>query len=322
MKRVLLFVVVVAALTIGLFPSLSFAQDWPYSPYIYLPQDSNQQRGDFSGVENYVFYPWYLPGCQNTNMRWHADAQIHDAVSTALQNWHNAVPELTFQEVAQGQDVDFFVAELDPWGVNVDGMTVFTNFTYAATPDASYWTHAQIFIDQGQWNQQGLIGCIAHEIGHLLGLHERYGAGGVCNAVETTIMDAMIGKVQTCDGLQGPSALDEQRIYDFWAKGYRTMNASACGTVGTYQWKDLSWAENYYLFQVFYSNGQNWVYYYGRNHVENVGTEFFYSDRMLQEVVNRQTYGAPAGWHCACGKSYFPKFNTYGSWQCQSVILQ
>ncbi|MBM3156158.1 MAG: hypothetical protein FJ004_02605 [Chloroflexi bacterium] len=321
MKRVILFVVGVAALILGLFPSVSFAQDWPYSPYIYAAEDSTKQRAEFQGTENYVFYYWYIPQTPIQNIRWKAEAQIRDAVNAAFQNWHNAVPELTFQEVAQGQDMEFFVAELDPWDPNANGMTIFTNFTYVATPNASYWTNAQILIDPGQWNQQALIGCIAHEIGHLLGLHERYGAA--CNAVEVTIMDAMLGKLQTCDGLQGPSALDEKRIYEFWAKGNMPITGAGCGTVGTWMWKDLSWAENRYSFGIWYWNGNGWTWYYGNEHLENVGTHFSYDNyRNLLEEVNRQTYGAPAGSHCACGHSYFPKFNTNGTWQCQSITLQ
>jgi hypothetical protein len=274
------------------------------------------QRPDFQGTENYVFYWWFLMNSQNSPIFWKADATIRNDVIAAIQSWTNTVPELTFQEVAWAQDVEF---KWEPLQQGIWGLTSWTDFIYDGTANASYWADAVIRINSvaglGQIEKRATI---AHEIGHLLGLHERYGDDPVrCNAVEVSIMDAIL-----CDGLQGPSALDEKRIYEFWSKGNMPITGAGCGTVGNWLWKDLSWAEHHYQFSLWYWNGNGWTWYYSRQHPENVGVDFFYEDRMLQEVINRQTYGAPAGSHCACGHSYFPKFNSYGTWQCQSITLQ
>ncbi|MBM3156156.1 MAG: hypothetical protein FJ004_02595 [Chloroflexi bacterium] len=313
MKWINLFIATIVVLSLVIIPSVSFAQDWPYSPYTYLLENPSLQDPNWYGTENFVFYYWVLPGCQATPIRWKADATIRNDVLVAIQNWTNAVPELTFQEVASGQDIEF---KYEATSTGLPSETVYLEHWWMGTQGASYWKRAKARLNpNANWTAAGKRAAIAHEIGHLLGLSDRHGQTPiVCNQVEVTIMDGMVNLL-SCDGLQGPSALDEKRVYEFWSQGTGTLSGKGCGTVGTYVWKDLSWSEQWYEFDLFYWNGHTWVGYYSSYHTKDIGVHFFKDGIMLQETVDRQTYGAPAGLHIGCVTPYFPKFNTYGNAQ-------
>jgi DNA-binding CsgD family transcriptional regulator len=118
-------------------------------------------------------------------------------------------------------------------------------------------------------------GALNHEIGHAIGLHERY-FGSYSDSVadtcygrgptqtEYTLMDAILplsgSTYLHCDDLTGPNNLDLQRTSDFWTTGFLQnwswVPDGSSNKYVTFRWKDYAWAENYYRLRFYYWSPQ------------------------------------------------------------------
>ena len=90
--------------------------------------------------------------------------------------------------------------------------------------------------------------------------------------------------------------------------------------VGTYTWNDDAWADYRHQPKWFYHDGSQWIEYHSANRTEDVGVHRTTDNRTFTEVVDRNTYDAPAGLHIACGDPWFIKWNTAGTWRCSNQI--
>ena len=134
--------------------------------------------------------------------------------------------------------------------------------------EASYWVTADICInDEVEWvNNDAMISAIAHELGHMYGLHEAYRdstptpaagtpsptpAANQCNHDITSIMDAHVGRLgsEHCDGLTTPTAKDVENVYLAYRDGTlanftasRTTNERGKDVI-RFGWNDHAWGE-------------------------------------------------------------------------------
>jgi hypothetical protein len=203
---------------------------------------------------------------------------------------------------------------------------------------ASYWAKAEVWLDTTDdwiWDSDAAkVQALAHEIGHLYGLHEQYRWDGECNPAKYSVMDTMTGYYDGqgrahvtggCDGLSGPSTTDENNVNAYWGQGSLTnWGSSADGSIGIYTYLDESWAETHHNLQAFYWNGSSCVFYNQQNRSSSVGLHKDFPDYLgyfsLLEARDRTDYGAPAGWHCLCGWPYFVQWDVMGSWTCSPWV--
>lgn len=242
--------------------------------YVYKAEDPAKQTSA-PGIENWVFRWWVL---STTSLWWWADSSLHSDVNTIKNNWTAAVPELTWFEVTSETSADVtFKSGTCPGGAPACNST--TSYFYDSDRDASYWQKSTIYIDNNHdWTAAGKRGALAHEVGHLYGLHEQYldSSGGGCNNSDTTIMDGGTldgsGKIIHCDGLEGPAAIDDKRVTAYWSQGEMSnFTASASGGIGTYTWTDDAWADYRHQPKWFYYDGSQWIEYHSVNRTGDVG---------------------------------------------------
>ncbi|MGB3205176.1 MAG: hypothetical protein WBB28_09325 [Crinalium sp.] len=321
----------VAAL-IGLgFAILQVEEVLAQASYVYKAQNPNKQVSS-DPPENWNYIYW---GLTSGSMTWWADprqSNFPTQVRAAVSNWTTQLPQLKWAEQTSEATADVeFRLERSVCGYQVAGC-VSVNGAEVNSPsrNANYWQNTTVFIDPDyiRTNTQR-VGAIAHEIGHLYGLDERYGTGGACNNSETTIMDgaksAGDGSLDLCDNLQGPSSLDVSRVTDFWSKGQMVnFTTSANGSIGTVTWQDEAWAETSQSVYWFYWNGTNWINYIAKDYINNIGSHRSIPNtavRTLSDQVDRTKYsGVPAGQHMMCVAPYFAGWNIQPGAKCAPEI--
>jgi len=163
------------------------------------------------------------------------------------------------------------------------------NRIYLLSPERGglyMWT-ADIWLNENVYafTAEGARYVIAHELGHVHGLDDRYvaGADDPCNPDEETVMDAARGQsfpdavwiTGGCDDIGGPTALDASRIEDFYA-----VNAAGNPRVEDQErewviwaWDDSAWAENEYRLDYLRWAGTDWVQVDEENYREDVWQE-------------------------------------------------
>lgn len=197
--------------------------------FVYNAQNPDNQIPGAQYTENSNFM-WWANGW--SHVYWWGDPSAGDsfvvAARTAINNWKAAIPQLTWSECIVSEacaDVKFRIGQCVSSGAAGCVMTWPEPSSYL--PDhyrlASYWHKHTIYLDSDYYplmvdsTKRGLL---AHEIGHLYGLDERYNhSSPICNGNEKTIMDGAwqenppYGYVWHCDGLQGPwSGTDVPRV--------------------------------------------------------------------------------------------------------------
>ncbi len=299
-------------------------QEGPFGPQI----------PDIPGPENYVFLFW---GYGSGMLSWRADADVRTNAREAIANWTTAVPQLTWRELQAGEpdsnaDVLFKVQAIHPACLpSAVACTAFTSWFPDSIRRGNYWDEALVTFNVNyNWRQRHLRGIVAHEIGHLYGLHERYPDNpptGACNNGENTIMDGTTfdqqGRVVHCDGIEGPVTLDEQRVTRFWSQGELVgMAATATGTVAAYTWRDRAWSDYEQRLEWFYWDGSAFLLYAQKSKTTDIGTHEVTEPRTLREDIDRTFYGAPGGvTHRMCGQPYFIKYGSLGTRSCVDVFM-
>ena len=211
------------------------------------------------GYENYVFYDWVI---NNSPITYYVEPKIRDDVETALESWmHKDIRDLRWATTS------------DPYVNNVrfeykDCMNNrFGSVTYSpglgdwqsvgssdVNRRVNYLKQVKVCIDsdtnfKSTDTYNGRVNTIAHEIGHIYGLTERYfdykdeDKEGDCNDSEVTIMDGY-----NCDGIDKPQANDISRVKSLYSDGslrkftyVKSRETSATSTV--ISWEDHAWAE-------------------------------------------------------------------------------
>lgn len=283
--------------------------------YVYKAENPSTQDANWSGTENGTFYWWSQ---SITSVWWYTDSALRSDVDVAKNNWTTAVPPLTWLEVSE-TDADL-VFKNESCGGFAACMAV-TQYRHDVNiTNASYIEKARVSIDLNiQSSTSDRRFSIAHEVGHFYGLDERYQEDPVaCNNNEATVMDG-IG----CEpGLEGPAEIDKNRVISYWSEGTLAdwTATSSVQYVADYTWKDRGWSEYEQPLSFYYWDGSNWVLYHNATKIWNIGVHQTTEDRTLEWTVDRRDYGAPAGWHSACGRPYFWQFNTVGTWACSPAV--
>lgn len=335
MRGLLCALLAIALLGAGLLPMTALAAD---PAFIYMAKDPAKQYTaqdcEFGCglTENYVSYKWTFYYA-NRVVYWWAETDLRDEAEEALENWMDEIPDLIWEEKQSEQDAHVVFLDHDVpanFGPAAINMAWWVDDSYK---NASYWLKAEIWLDHDDytWDSDDAKGqAMAHEIGHLYGLHDRYRTNPVaCNPNDDTVMDAMTGTGTTvthqCDYQKGPTEDDVARVDAYYGEGNATdWTATVNGSVITYKWKDQSWAETWYNLQMFYWNGSSWVYFTQYNDWEDEGLHKDFPNDLgnyyLQTTVDRTQYGAPAGWHCIGGWPYMVEYDVMGDWTSSSAV--
>lgn len=305
-------VLLVALLVIGSTPTPLSAHH-----FVNLADDSRFQSGTWAGNENYVFYWWALT---SSSLWWWAEPDLVAATQQAANNWTNS-NGLPFLQVSTRSSADLEVVEdnsISAWAyISVTEIRSANgaNYSYKGRAVIRNSPSDPVAAPQGGWQ-----GTITHEVGHFMGLHERYrdisDGSSFCNA-ESTIMNS-----GSCSNRpSAPSTLDRNRINAIWKGGnLLNMAASPSGTSLSATWKDGAWGEYAHQMYFYYWTGSAWQIVNQVDHNTNIGMrEVAYNTRTLTRAWNRTSYGKPAGWYTACGWSVH-KYGGPGTWACAPSI--
>lgn len=294
--------------------------------FSYIAAERNKQQAE-PGTENWENVWWHF----NEATYWSADANVDSDATAVVNAWAAAIAPLRWNKVPGSSTSDYLFREDASVCGGVPGCHRVTLW-YAWPPyDANFIQRGEIIIDPTftYAPTAGRKGLLAHEVGHVYGLHERYldslGQSG-CNSSETTVMDDMhlnvLNQLVHCDGLEAPAAADTDRVASFWSKGQMVdWTASANGSVGTWRWYDLGWAEHAQRLELWWWNGSSWQYadvytdYYDR-----IGVHRLTEDRQLSQSYNRSALGKPVGWYIVCGWPWFRSYGVWGTWTCGPYI--
>lgn len=344
-----------------LLPATAFA-DWAPPAYEYLDEDPDAQRTTqqcTSGcllTENYTFYHW-MDWWQDYTLDWYCnpDPTYHACVEQAITNWENAFPQTQWAETLNPAEADVQFLLVDTSQLP-DGPTPAYAFHHGWYDDelryASFWDKAEVGVDPINFlwaSADVLTGAIAHEIGHLFGLHDRYymwqPEPGVpdppilsaCNPDEVTIMDTcnvwwdpQEGKLRIlghCDGLTGPDQEDIDRVDPYWGEGeLASWTAEVYGSpsVLSMNWRDRAWTECHANLHYYYWNGNSWVHYDGLCYNPDMGLHEDYPNGLGDRTIFRnnipENFGAADKWNCCCGWPYFKTWDVVGTWTCSPFI--
>lgn len=254
-RRIFNILALVTFLTAWYAPPAAAASDFPL--YTYLAEDLTLQEHpappDPDPPENFAHYYWML--IWGAQMTWSADALILDDAQAAIAAWESTtmIPNLNWGSNAVQ---DGYVKIHDgacPGDTTAVSCYKVGGKYYDPDRDANYLMNVDIYINPTyQWAPLTRKLAIEHELGRFYGLYERKLTGpDACNPDEFTIMDRFYVEnnyVMACDYVDNPTALDKQRVDSFWSGGTPLradlpINAWGNGSVATYRWHDLAWAE-------------------------------------------------------------------------------
>ncbi len=191
------------------------------------------------------------------------------------------------------------------------------------TPNFNWIWHVNVHsVFNNTYTEDAKIGQIAHEIGHIYGLYNRY-TSGACGS-DVSIMDAnLFNGTNTvhCDNLTGPSTLDVTRASDYYGTGEMgNFQSTLVGSTLKYTWDDRAWTDNRHALYLSYHNGTQWIQYALTTASVNAGLEKEIDNQVLVQQINPSSYGTPHGkYYRACGWPLFPTW--HGTWQCSNAIL-
>lgn len=124
---------------------------------------------------------------------------------------------------------------------------------------------------------------LAHELGHVLGLHDKYYPGGYCGP-ENSVMNAL-----GCHSLTGPSVTDGYNLYKYYEAcggSCASLEAvpsslNASGTTVNSQWIHRHWYTLMGHIKYYKSNSQNgpWTHFHTQTPAQNLG---FWEDAVPQ----------------------------------------
>lgn len=141
--------------------------------YIYLQSDPQAQaRYDEPRAyrANFTFHRWALG---TDGAHWIDESNLSSYIEGVIQDWEEAVPELHFiRETSSPHDLKFVISDCN--GAN--GCYIVDSFLDEHSNQASYVHKATIGIheDVVYESDTAIKDTLRHELGHFIGLHERY----------------------------------------------------------------------------------------------------------------------------------------------------
>jgi hypothetical protein len=167
------------------------------------------------------------------------------------------------------------------------------------------------------------ITVLSHEIGHLVGLADRYMSDDSCNPNDTTVMDATRTSgdhvIEGCDGNSaGPMFLDRGRalgFYNWRAPGNVTSSSTASHMYVS--WRDDNWSEYDYPVHIYRweSVPGQWVFVQTYYYNQSIGWMDYSEPGDTWFDWYRLSYNRPPGTSQACIQVYH---HLYGNqaWVC------
>ena len=333
MKKLFLYVIL-TLLVIG--PTVIYVQPVEARHYIYIAENPDWQYPGTPEADNWLMYRWW----NGQSVRWYADLAISFEVEPVINGWWSWFPELIWEKVTQSANADVkFRYGYCPGSTVVLGCTEYETYYYLEQEHASFLKTINVWINPspiGGWSGDGMKSQIAHEIGHVYGLDEKYiempNETADCNPNETSIMDVVLTQPTVhCDNIIEPTALDNQNVRWYWGQTMYGVNKNdlgftgvGVGTEGVWRWKDLAWAEE--LHQVGWwwrpTPQSAWVMYHDESMRDWVGTHFFTDDRTIYRTVNRLSYPlvTGSGEHIMCGNVWVKATGQFGNFRCSNII--
>ncbi len=259
------------------------------------------------------------------NLRWKADSQVRSKVEDAIEEWEDEIDELGWSRVSRNWDIEFVYEDCD-------GMHAFydvTDWDYDRTREARYWEEAKICIDSNfDWEGDGQLSAIAHEIGHAYGLHERYidNRGAARCSSERTIMDTFRPNSggRHCDGLTGPASNDVDRVEEIFEEGELEDSSTRLRrTTLTFAWEDEAWGEDHHHLEYSYWNSSNskWDLLESEDIEDFTGRHEDMEDPFtIADSNDLSRYNKGSGYYVACVWPYFKQYGTYGTSACSDVV--
>lgn len=319
--------------------------------YTYLVEDPIMQTSRSNLSDNWVLYKWW----NYDVVKWYADGGLYSEALNAIDLWRasTAMPDMLWEYWPAEATADLhFYSGTHPDALDALGYTVpvtYVNRDPNGTPpypeNASYLGIMNIWINPNPpnpWTSESRQAQIAHEIGHLFGLNEKYiqrpDGQADCNNTELSIMDAVIAEANPmvhCDNILGPTQLDIKNARQYWGKDYNGVKradilftgvgagpGAGSSTIGVWRTKDLSWAENGHQVAWYWWNGSTWVMYHDEFFVDWIGAHFLTDDRVLFRSIDRTQYPlAGPGAHMMCGKPWFQGTGQFGNYRCSNLIV-
>ena len=315
----------------------------------YAVEHPDSEISGVDGYENWIMYDWAVG---NTGIVWNAPSAIENDVAESLGNWEGAFEELGWATSTSDVNVTFVHQDCGRRRAGWFGPT-----DWRRVGDANYLDKATICISSTMQfsdtaGHNGRVAVIAHEMGHVYGLEERYRHGRGCNPGETSIMDAVRQASATttalrhCDELEGPAtSTDVARVRTLYSKGslpgltatttshQELSNGEATGA--TISWEDAAWAEKEHHIKLFIYESTGWRQFTTESiedgigaHRDILGVPANASPKLyeLSHEFSPQKFSGTQGNerlpdvadYRFCGTPYFLPFNKEGSTNCSS----
>lgn len=298
---------------------------------IYTAQDPEDQDQGISGIENYVFWLPFQVDTVYYRISDNGDASFITDVEDALNAWSNAFPPGTNWYWAPAGSLPFqdvhFRNEACPYAPSATGCIVYTGWQQDSDWNANFIKEVQIWVNPNySWSAGARRGTLAHELGHLFGLDERYRSG--CNPDDYTIMDNAVitnNVVSQCD-TNDPTSIDSQRVTRYWGEegvsgGPVDINLAPYGPELYHGWQDDGWAEYWHRMRLYYwdnASGQ-WI--------EETNWYALYETGVHRETQSRvigpgyYTPQHPNHWYDLCGYGIYYFTYANAAWRCSDVIF-
>lgn len=123
-----------------------------------------------------------------------------------------------------------------------------------------------------------------------------------------------------CDGLEGPSAKDIERVGAYYS-GRSTIwgrlvdwTVATRGPTVTCTWRDLAFAEWRHEVILFWWDGALWQRLGTKYLYDKIGINRITQDRVLTTSFNRNDYGGPPGQYAVNFEAHFRPFYESGEW--------
>jgi hypothetical protein len=280
----------------------------------YLLQDSAMRNWtDTTGKDNWINY-WWQQTLASTF--WWAETALDVKAGDAVSKWASQMPNQKWTKVTDVARADVkFRESSTACGSNVRGCVFIDTIYNDTTRNAYYVKSWTVYQNSSLATNLTLV----HELGHVIGLHERYiddgsQPKGTCNNSEVTIMDRT-----DCDPITGPQSIDITRAKNAYEWGQTTnQSVSVSGSQATLTWQDRAAGEYEHEVFVYWWDSASGVWSHVSTVYHQIGIGLMDAGRVMTKVFDRAAANTPVGYYKFCFKTYSYQSQTYGGETCLS----
>lgn len=280
----------------------------------YLVQDlAMKNHLDANGKTSWINY-WWQQTLASTY--WWAETALDVKAGEAVNKWASQMPNQKWTKVAEAAQADVKFREsataCPPSSRGCVKLETFYNDTTRSAYYAKSWT-----VYQNSSLATALT--LTHEVGHVIGLHERYiddgsQEKGTCNDNEVTVMDR-----SDCDPITGPQSIDISRARNAYEWGQTTnQGVSVSGSRATLTWQDRAAGEYEHVVSVYWWNSTDQIWSYVSTVYHQTGIGLMDAGRVMTKEFDRAVANTPVGYYKFCSKTYSYQSQTYGGALCMS----